>query len=107
MDLKERDKKNALNEVRMLASIEHPNVVQYREAFFDSASSHLCVVMELARGGDLAAMIQKRFKQGEGFYEYEIWKIGSQILAGLRHLHSLKIIHRDLKPANLFFTALE
>lgn len=45
MDLKERDKKNALNEVRMLASIEHPNVVQYREAFFDSASSHLCVVM--------------------------------------------------------------
>jgi serine/threonine protein kinase len=44
----------------MLTSIEHPNVVQYKEAFFDSASSHFCVVMELVRGGDLSTMIQKK-----------------------------------------------
>ena len=30
MDLKEKDKKNTLNEIRILASIEHPNIVQYR-----------------------------------------------------------------------------
>ena len=89
--------------MRILASIEHPNIVQYREAFFDTQSSHLCVVMELAARGDLAQLIQQRFKNAEGFYEYEVWKLGAQILAGLKHLHSMDIIHRDLKPANIFF----
>ena len=36
--LKEKDKKNALNEIRFLASIKHPNVVGYREAFYDEKS---------------------------------------------------------------------
>ena len=31
-----KDKENAINEVRILASIEHPNVVQYKEAFIDT-----------------------------------------------------------------------
>lgn len=59
--------------------------------------------MELAPKGDLTKLIQQRFKNAEGFYEYEVWKFGSQILAGLKHLHSMNIIHRDLKPANIFF----
>lgn len=32
-----KDKENAINEVRILASIQHPNVVQYKEAFIDSS----------------------------------------------------------------------
>jgi NIMA (never in mitosis gene a)-related kinase len=63
MDLKEKDKKNALNEIRILASIEHPNIIQYREAFFDNHSEHLCIVMELAPFGDLSKLIQERFKK--------------------------------------------
>ena len=40
MDLKkEKDKRNALNEVRILASIDHPRIVQYKEAFFDEANA--------------------------------------------------------------------
>lgn len=34
-NLKEKDKKNALNEVRILASIRHPNIVTYKESFLD------------------------------------------------------------------------
>lgn len=45
MDLKEKDKKNALNEIRILASIDHPNVIKYKEAFFDEDSRILCTVM--------------------------------------------------------------
>jgi NIMA (never in mitosis gene a)-related kinase len=37
----------------MLASIQHPNVIAYKEAFFEESSSTLCIVMELADGGDL------------------------------------------------------
>ena len=40
-----KDKENAINEVRILSSIYHPNVIQYKEAFFDSPSESLCIVM--------------------------------------------------------------
>lgn len=33
--LKEKEKANALNEVRILASINNPFVIQYKDAFFD------------------------------------------------------------------------
>ena len=39
--LTEKEKENALNEVRILASIKHHNVISYKEAFIDEASSTL------------------------------------------------------------------
>ena len=36
--LSDKEKENALNEVRILASIKHPNIVAYKEAFIDEAS---------------------------------------------------------------------
>ena len=33
-----KDKENAINEVRILSSINHPNVVAYKEAFIDNDS---------------------------------------------------------------------
>ena len=46
-----KEKDNALNEVRILASVNHPNVIGYKEAFFEDMC--LCVIMENADGGDL------------------------------------------------------
>jgi len=40
-DDKELDIKNALNEVRVLAQINHPNVIGYREAFVDRRDNSL------------------------------------------------------------------
>lgn len=40
-DLTFKEKQNALNEVRILASINHPNVIAYKDAFFDEASGIL------------------------------------------------------------------
>jgi NIMA (never in mitosis gene a)-related kinase 1/4/5 len=51
--LNEKEKENALNEVRILASLEHPNIVGYKEAFFEESTQTLCIVMEFADGGDL------------------------------------------------------
>lgn len=39
--LSDREKENALNEVRILASIKHNNVASYKQAFFDEPSSSL------------------------------------------------------------------
>ena len=48
-----KEKENALNEVRILASINHPNVIGYKEAFFEDSTNSLCIVMENADGGDV------------------------------------------------------
>ena len=39
--LSQKEKENALNEVRFLASINHPNVISYKETFIDQPSSSL------------------------------------------------------------------
>jgi len=39
--LSSKEKDNAINEVRILASIKHPNVIQYKEAFIDESSKSL------------------------------------------------------------------
>jgi NIMA (never in mitosis gene a)-related kinase len=63
MTQKDKDKRNTLNEVRLLASIDHPNIVQYREAIFDEDKGELALIMELAHGGDLATKIKSRFQR--------------------------------------------
>jgi NIMA (never in mitosis gene a)-related kinase len=40
-NLSEKEKANALNEVRILASFRHPNITCYKEAFIDEGSSSL------------------------------------------------------------------
>lgn len=50
LSVKERE--NALNEVRILASISHPNVVGYKEAFIEE-EKYLCIIMDYADDGDL------------------------------------------------------
>lgn len=39
--LSEKEKENALNEVRILASIQHKSICAYHEAFIDEASQSL------------------------------------------------------------------
>lgn len=41
LNLTDKEKENALNEVRILASINNTNVIAYKEAFVDEASSSL------------------------------------------------------------------
>ena len=58
--LNEKEKNNALNEVRLLASIDAPNIIKYKGAFFQDTDSTLSIVMEFADGGDLAGLIEKK-----------------------------------------------
>jgi NIMA (never in mitosis gene a)-related kinase len=49
--------------VRILASIEHPNIVAYKEAFFEELTQTLNIVMEYADGGDLQSKINSLKKE--------------------------------------------
>ena len=72
--LSDKEKLNALNEVRILASLESPHIIQYKESFFDASSACLCIVMELCDGGDLLQYIEKQTKFRELANEKTIWK---------------------------------
>lgn len=80
--LSTRERNNALNEVRILASIDHANIVQYKEAFTDN-EKYLCVVMEFADDGDLYQKISEYRKQKQRFEERQVWRILISIVKGL------------------------
>ena len=99
---KERD--NAINEIRILASISNDNIISYKDAFYDDRSSYLSIIMEYADDCDLESKINQKIKSNTFYKENEVINIFGQILNGLKALHSRKIIHRDLKSANIFLT---
>ena len=100
--LSDKEKENALNEIRILASVKSKNVISYKEAFFDEKDSSLGIVMEYADNGDLFQLITERKKTKNYFTEQEVWKVFIQLLNGLKALHDFKILHRDIKSANVF-----
>jgi NIMA (never in mitosis gene a)-related kinase len=102
--LSSKEKENALNEVRILASVEHDTIIGYKEAFFEDASLSLCLVMDFADDSDLYQKILKMQKANQYFEEREIWAIFIQMVRALNVLHSRKILHRDLKSANVFLS---
>ena len=80
----------------------HPNIIAYKEAFFDESWNTLNIVMEFADEGDLEDQIKKKRKECSYFAENEIWNIFIQALRGLACLHESQILHRDLKVTKKF-----
>ena len=92
----------SLNEIRILASLNHPNIIGYKEAFYDENSRTLNIIMEFADDGDINRKIQENLKRRLQFEESQVWEWIIQLLKGLKYLHDNKIMHRDLKCANIF-----
>jgi len=100
--MNQSDKESALNEIRLLASINSNYVEKYYEAFYDDKSKTLCIIMDIAEKGDIQQLI-KEYKQKRGIIpEQDIWDIFINVTKGLRDLHKMKILHRDIKSANIF-----
>ena len=62
-----------MNEIRILASLDHESIIGYKEAIFDEQSSSICIVLEFAEGGDLLQKIDDHKKAGTYFSEREVW----------------------------------
>lgn len=100
--LTDKEKRNALNEIRLLASVRHENVISYRDAFFDDRTRCLCIILECVDGGDLFQLIETCGKERRTIPEVDIWRYMIGLCHGLSALHGIKILHRDLKSANVF-----
>jgi len=83
----------------------HPNIIAYKDAFFEDSTQMLWIVMEYATEGDLYYKIQTHRSKGTRFTEKEIWHYFIQTVRGLKVLHDMKILHRDIKSANIYLTS--
>lgn len=105
--LSDKEKQNALNEVRLLASVRHENVIAYKEAFWDDRTKSLCIVMEFSDHGDLFQQIVKHQRNKTHFREEDVWRYLIGMCSGLKALHDMRVLHRDLKCANVFLSTGE
>ncbi|KAL0477615.1 NEK1 [Acrasis kona] len=96
-----KERKAAQQEVTLLQSLQHPNIVSYRDSFMDNGEKDLCIVMSHCAGGDLGG----KLKNHKGpIPEDQLIKWFVQIALALDYIHSKKILHRDLKAGNIFLT---
>lgn len=100
MDPKQREK--CLKEVRLLESLDHPNIIKYLDSFMEE--NQLLIAIEWAERGDLKRIIKKAVTEDNPIEESRIWDYMTQLATALLHMHEKRIMHRDLKPANIFIT---
>ena len=82
------------HEARVLASLDHPNIVSVLSA--GEADGVHFLIMGLVRGQQLVQLISK-----EGMSPEQLLPYAQSIGEGLATAHAHGIIHRDLKPANI------
>ncbi|KAL3287629.1 hypothetical protein HHI36_002098 [Cryptolaemus montrouzieri] len=98
-NMKDDDLKLAKNEVAVLKSLKHPNIIQYFDSYLRKNTFY--IMMEYATSGTLH---QYLYETQETLAPQKVMNYFCQILMGLDHIHEKKVIHRDLKCENIFLT---
>lgn len=89
-----------IDEIRILSSVDHPNIIKYYETYNDEHYFH--IVMEYCTGGELFERVLNKKYYLEKEAAFVIYKIASAI----SHCHTLGIVHRDLKPENILYESM-
>jgi protein kinase len=83
----------ALQEVKSLQAVDHPNVIRLRTVV--KVAQTLYLVFEYAEGNLLQLLARRRPS------ELEARRLLLELLLGLRAVHAQGYFHRDLKPENI------
>ncbi|MEZ4465732.1 MAG: serine/threonine-protein kinase [bacterium] len=94
-----RLKARFVNEAKVLARLEHPNLVQLL-GFIDTPRAAF-IVMPFVAGSTLDRVIQRH---GQLPIDRAV-HLFSQMCEGLDHMHRHAVMHRDLKPSNVLIQA--
>ncbi|KDO29852.1 CAMK protein kinase [Saprolegnia parasitica CBS 223.65] len=87
-------------QVRLMKQLDpHPNIIRLFETY--ETEEYVCLVMELADGGELFQMLVRDGAYSEAIAQQYV----RDILTALQYLHEKGIVHRDLKPENLLLTS--
>lgn len=88
-------------EARLLAKLNHPNIVQVHDVF--AANGSLFCVMHWLEGDTLRTVLDAAEAEDAPLppERGEAWL--RQLLDALAHMHAQGTIHRDIKPENIMF----
>lgn len=84
-------------EGRALANINHKNIVRVLNFF--RANETVYMVMQYERGKSLQECI---LGKNEALPENSVRRLFTELLNGLREVHTQKLLHLDIKPANIY-----
>ncbi len=87
-----------INEARLLAKLDHPNIVTLYNFLEEDQKFYL--IMQFVKGKTLEDHIREKGKLPVD----EAVNIFSQVCDALGYAHELGVIHRDIKPANIMIT---
>ncbi|GAA5897868.1 uncharacterized protein JCM6883_000846 [Sporobolomyces salmoneus] len=102
-----KDRLRRLEEVDILRLFSNPqNSSPHLIALVDAweQTGHLFIQTELCPGGNLAYWLEEYGRENEQLDEARVWKILTELTAGISHMHSRNVLHLDIKPANVFIT---
>jgi len=89
-----------LREIRILESLNHPNIVKIYACIDDG--NKIVIVLELVKGIPLKTYLQK--KENVDASESEKLALFKQIAMAIAYCHSKSVAHRDLKMENILIT---
>jgi eukaryotic-like serine/threonine-protein kinase len=92
------DEADMLQEPRLLAALDHPNIVGIVTA--ERVDSVFFIVMEYVKGESLEAVLDRE----KSLDVARALNYAVQILKGVGHAHEAQILHRDLRPANVLIS---
>ena len=93
----------AIEEGRVLARIDHPNVVRLNAVVVEAGQLYL--VMQYIEGNSLDRLIEGYRAQDKMVPFDEAMRIFRMMVQGVAAAHHEGVIHRDLKPANILVRA--
>jgi serine/threonine protein kinase len=102
-NMSQKERQDAVNEIRILASVVNPYVIRFCEAFVED--DMLYIITEYANHGDLFKRLQRLKQRHQNLPEDACWTYFIQLLLGVQALHKNNILHRDLKSANVFLAS--
>ena len=102
-NMSHKERQDAVNEIRILASVVNPYVIRFCEAFVED--DMLYIITEYANHGDLFKRLQRLKQRHQSLPEDACWIYFIQLCLGVQALHRNSILHRDLKSANVFLAS--